>query len=545
MKTWFLLLAILLAAATLPLSSPVTTGAGKWELLQESIGIVAMHMQLLNNDRVIIFDRTDFGLSNLSLPNGQCRYDPNERTVKTDCTAHSVEYDVASNTFRPTFIQTNVWCSSGSVTADGTLVQTGGFNDGDRKVRTYRSCPTCDWQELTGELAVRRWYATNHYLPDGKQIVIGGRRQFNYEFYPKTDSTAKNAYSLPFLVQTSDPHEENNLYPFVFLNVDGNLFIFANNRAIMFDYTKNIVVRTFPNVPGEDPRCYPSTGSAVLLPLRNLHALSLEAEVLVCGGAPKGSFRKAKTGNFIGALNTCARIKITDPNSNWVVETMPGARVMSDMVMLANGNVLIINGAAAGSAGWELARDPVLEPFLYKTDSPIGSRIEIQSPSKTPRLYHSAAVLLRDGRVLVAGSNPHVGYKFTNVMFPTELSVEAFWPSYLEPRFSNVRPRIVSPASQTKVMYGEKLNVRFEVAAILDKNLVSVTVLAPPFSTHSFSMNQRLLVLDGSSVTYVEGATYEIDVTSPPSPVLAPPGFYLLFVVHREIPSEGVWIQIL
>lgn len=49
------------------------------------------------------FDRTtDFGPSNLSLPYGKCRF--NDAAIQIDCTAHSVLYDVASNTFRPLMI---------------------------------------------------------------------------------------------------------------------------------------------------------------------------------------------------------------------------------------------------------------------------------------------------------------------------------------------------------------------------------------------------------------------------------------------------------
>ncbi|KAH1252294.1 Aldehyde oxidase GLOX1 [Glycine max] len=511
---------------------------GQWQLLHKNIGIVAMHMQLLHNDRVIIFDRTDFGLSNLTLPDGRCRNNPNELVVKRDCTAHSIEYDVAANTFRALFVQTNVWCSSGSVSPDGTLVQTGGFNDGYRAVRTFTPCRSCDWAEVQHGLAAQRWYATNHILPDGRQIIIGGRRQFNYEFYPKTQ--AKNTYSLPFLAQTNDANAENNLYPFVFLNVDGNLFIFANNRAILFDYNKNSVVRTYPQIPGGDPRCYPSTGSAVLLPLREPN---VEAEVLICGGAPRGAFRNTLSGKFVGALRTCARIKITDPKANWVMETMPSARVMSDMVLLPNGDVLIVNGAAVGTAGWELGRNPVLNPFLYKPNKRVGMRFEVQNPSHIPRMYHSGAVLLRDGRVLLAGSNPHTYYNFTKVLFPTELRLEAFSPWYLEPGFSNVRPAIVSPASQTKLKYGQTLRLRFKVSATLVGDSVSVTMLAPPFNTHSFSMNQRLLVLKPHHLSGVGESTHEVEVTAPASAVLAPPGFYLLFVVHQEVPSHGIWVQ--
>ncbi|PSS31286.1 Aldehyde oxidase [Actinidia chinensis var. chinensis] len=516
---------------------------GQWALLQPNIGIVAMHMQLLSNDRVVIFDRTDFGLSNISLPNGQCRIDKTDTALKTDCSAHSIEYDVASNSIRPLTVLTDVWCSSGAVLPDGRLLQTGGFNDGDHAVRIYRPCSDCDWDEIKSGLTQRRWYATNQILPDGRQIIIGGRRQFNYEFYPKTNSDSK-AYNLRFLVETNDPKIENNLYPLVFLNVDGNLFIFANNRAILFDYTKDVVVRNYPKLPDQNPRSYPSTGSGVLLPLKSLQGGEIGAEVLVCGGAPKGSHVSAMNGKFVGALNTCGRIKITDPEPVWVMETMPLARVMGDMVLLPNGNVLIINGGATGTAGWEFGRDPVLKPVVYWPDNSIGSRFEIQNPSTIPRMYHSTAVLLRDGRVLIGGSNPHTYYNFTGVFFPTELRLEAFLPSYLNSESNNLRPKVISPASSVKIKYGQRLVVRFMVTGSVNRNLVTVTMIAPSFNTHSFSMNQRLLVLGRGNVITLGKSTYEVEVVTPGSGNLAPSGYYMLFVVHQEIPSEGIWVQI-
>lgn len=84
---------------------------------------------------------------------------------------------------------------------------------------------------------------------------------------------------------------------------------------------------------------------------------------------------------------------------------MPLARVMGDMLLLPNGHVLIINGASAGVAGWELGRNPVLSPVTYRPDNQVGSRFEVENPSTKPRVYHSTTVLLRDGRVLVGGSN--------------------------------------------------------------------------------------------------------------------------------------------
>ncbi|XP_044475115.1 aldehyde oxidase GLOX-like [Mangifera indica] len=516
-------------------------GGGSWKLLQKRIGISAMHMQLLNNDRVIMFDRTDFGRSNISLPDGKCRNDPHDTALKIDCTAHSIEYDVLKNSFRPLMVQTDVWCSSGALMPDGRLVQTGGFNDGEKRIRIFKPCTTgCDWQEFENGLAARRWYATNHILPDGRQIVVGGRKQFNYEFYPK--DAAANTYSLPFLLQTNDRGIENNLYPFVHLNVDGNLFIFAKNRAILLNYASNKVVKTYPEMPGGDPRCYPSTGSSVLLPLKNLKAAKIEAQVLVCGGAPTGSYIRAVRGKFIKALNTCGRITITDLNPHWVMETMPTARVMGDMTLLPNGNVLIINGAASGTAGWERGRNPVLNPVLYRPNNKFGSRFQLQNPTTIPRLYHSTAILLRDGRVLVGGSNPHIIYNFTNVLFPTELSLEAFSPSYLEAGFSNLRPKILFPGSQFRLQHGQRLAVRFTVSGKVTIDKLSVTMVSPSFTTHSFSMNQRLLRLESDKVNVVAKLKYSVQVTIPTTGNLAPAGYYLLFVVHQDIPSEGIWV---
>ncbi|MFS7972308.1 putative glyoxal oxidase, galactose oxidase/kelch, beta-propeller [Helianthus anomalus] len=167
-------------------------------------------------------------------------------------------------------------------------------------------------------------------------------------------SASENLPSFPFLVETNNPNVENNLYPFLFLYPDGNLFVFANNRAILFNYFKNQVVKTYPTMPDGQPRNYPSTGSAVLLPLRLKKRTVESGEVLVCGGSPKGAFTNANNGRFDGALDTCECIKISNPNCQWVMETMPLARVVDDMLLLPNGHVLIINGASAGVAGWEL-----------------------------------------------------------------------------------------------------------------------------------------------------------------------------------------------
>ncbi|GER51510.1 glyoxal oxidase-related protein [Striga asiatica] len=520
---------------------------GSWSLLQSSIGVSAMHMQLLHDNTVVIFDRTDFGPSNLSLPAGKCR--DNDDALPMDCSAHSLLYDVAANTYRPLAVETNVWCSSGAVNSNGTLIQTGGYNSGNRKIRIFTPCSAAaDWIELPTNLTVQRWYASDQILPDDRVIIVGGRRAFSYEFFPKqsnfagsSNSSSDGAFYFPFLKETTDPKEENNLYPFLHLLPDGNLFVFANQRSISLDYRRNRVIREFPAIPGEK-RTYPATGSSVMLPLILSPAADPSVEIMICGGARGGAYLNASRGIYVAASKSCGRIRVTDPDPGWKMEYMPMGRVMPDMLLLPTGDIIIVNGAGRGSAGWESAIDPILNPILYHPyESDPASRFHVLRPTKIPRMYHSSAILLPDGRILVGGSNPHVRYNFTGVKYPTELSLEAFSPPYLAPALAGLRPSII--VVERTISYGQRFEVTFVMGILWPAGECVVTAAAPSFTTHSFAMNQRLLVLRAVGVDQLSAFAYKVTVESPVSGNIAPPGYYMLFVVHRGVPSEGVWVR--
>ncbi|XP_010516382.1 PREDICTED: aldehyde oxidase GLOX-like [Camelina sativa] len=519
-------------------ATPFLLQFDRWEMLLPSIGISAMHMQLLHNGMVIMFDRTDFGISNVSLPGGICRYDPTDTAVKFDCSAHSVLYDVVSNTYRPLQVQTDTWCSSGAVLPNGTLVQTGGYNDGERAARMFTPCgysETCDWMEFPQYLSQRRWYATNQILPDGRIIVVGGRRQFNYEIFPRHSSRSRSS-RFEFLRETSDGSDENNLYPFIHLLPDGNLFVFANTRSIVFDYKTNRVVKEFPEIPGGDPRNYPSSGSSVLFPLDETNDTNVQVEIMVCGGSPRGGFSRG----FVRATSTCGRLKLSDQNPSWEMETMPLPRVMGDMLLLPTGDVIIVNGAGTGTAGWEKARDPVIQPLIYH---PFDHLFSVMSTPMRPRMYHSSTVLLPDGRVLVGGSNPHVYYNFTNVEYPTDLSLEAYSPPYLSFTSDPIRPKILT--SDKVLSYKRLFNVDFSIPQFLTVDLLSVRIVAPSFTTHSFAMNQRMVILKLLSVTRDQLTnSYRVSALGPSTAEIAPPGYYMMFLVHAGIPSSAAWVQI-
>ena len=225
---------------------------------------------------------------------------------------------------------------------------------------------------------------------------------------------------------------------------------------------------------------------------------------------------------------------------------MPGPRTMSDMLILPNGEIIIINGAAKGVAGWDMAIEPVLTPFLYRPAAPVAQRFFILAATAIPRMYHSTANVMPDGRVIVGGSNPHAGYVLTGSNFPTELRLEAYSPYYLDKVNKNsFRPKIISMSSSS-VSYGTTFRVVYSVPSSV-KSAVQFNVYAPSFTTHTNSMNQRLLGLAAGTASVVSNAegkvVYSSSVTAPPGGVAAPPGYYMLFVVNSGVPSSAKWIR--
>ena len=511
-----------------------------WKVVVQNAGVEAMHMVTLPTDKVVIFDRTNDGPSNITYQNGKCRDNPQDLVLKHDCYAHSVEYDPDGDTIRTLFIFSDPFCSSGAVLPNGTLLQTGGDKEGAWTIRTIGGGPNDDWVEIantTFKLSARRWYATDQLLPDGRVIVIGGTMQNSYEFVPSSGKPI----GLPLLAKAYDPQGQNNIYPFVHMCPDGNLFIFANIYSILLNYKTNAVVKTFPNF-GPDPRVYPYTGTSVMLPLTAANNFNT-VEIMICGGAPLGSYMQAKFRNFLPALNTCGRIVITDPAPRWRTEKMPGPRCMGDGKILPTGEILIINGVEKGLSGWNTNRNPAFAPFLY---NPVTHAWTVQTPSNIARVYHSSACVQSDGTILVGGGNDQSPYVFTGVMFPTELRLEKYSPYYLNAAYNSKRFTITGAPGAVG------LNSNFVItftSPAAGTPVVQISLYGPPFTTHANSMGQRMVILKVGPVTRAAGGAWQVTATTPPSGTITPPTYYMLTALNKgsnpPIPSTAKWVRIL
>jgi hypothetical protein len=359
----------------------------------------------------------------------------------------------------------------------------------------------------------------------------------------------KKTIDFPLLVETLP----NNLYPIVHLLPDKNLFILASTKAVILSTTSWKIIKRLPDIPGP-PRNYPLTGGSVLLPL--VPENNYQAEILVCGGATEFS-NKAK------GVASCGRISPLAENPKWEMEDMPYGRVMPDMAHLGDGTIAIMNGANKGTAGFNLASEPVLYPVQYIPTEKPGNRFRVWNPSVIARMYHSVAFMLPDASLLVAGSNPNgKPVQYGDAPFPTEFRVEKFSPPYLfsgeDGSEAAVQGQIL--AWPSKIEYGEAFDLSLEWYNSYPKNL-RVALVQPGFITHSTHMSQRYVglevvkrgpkietnsdaVLNEKEKKRIEEAGI-IRVKAPGSNGLAPPGHYMLMVILDGTPvAEGKWVQL-
>jgi hypothetical protein len=111
-----------------------------------------------------------------------------------------------------------------------------------------------------------------------------------------------------------------------------------------------------------------------------------------------------------------------------------------------------------------------------------------------------------------------------------QLNAEIYSPPYL---FNGARPSITS--APTSIAYGSTFSVTTPDAAQIAKvSLVRLSTV-----THSFNTGQRYLSLNFQQVA--GGLT----VTAPANGNLAPPGYYMLFILNANgVPSIAPLIQV-
>jgi hypothetical protein len=176
-----------------------------------------------------------------------------------------------------------------------------------------------------------------------------------------------------------------------------------------------------------------------------------------------------------------------------------------------------------GSANDEDGSTASLTADLY---DPATNSFTSAGSNAFPRLYHSTALLLPDATVVLSGGNPQQG--------TYEPHMEIYQPAYLFNADGSLATRPSLSGVPATIGYGTSFGVTTDAT-----DIASAVLIRAGAPTHSFDMSQRFVGLSFSA------STGSLTVTGPPSGNIAPPGFYMLFLINSKgVPSIAQFVQV-
>ena len=383
----------------------------------------------------------------------------------------------------------DMWSAAHAIldTAAGDVLINGGFSPD----KAFAFDPAALTWTRVGDTVGNRFYATTMTLADGRVATLYGNVK-TIEVY-----THGVGWDAPIVMPAAMNHHQ--YYPWTSELPDGRLFIAGphvpTNR---FDLAAPAGAESFATLHG-DRSTGGEKGTSVLLILR---PPDYDPIVYIVGG------------NTPTTEKTAEMINLAAPAPAWTA--LPDLNLprpeQFTATLLPDGRVLIAGGLTGGPDGGPCE---ILDPSNLAAGWTLGPAM------KYVRTYHSSFTLLGDGSIL-GGGDPMAG----GVPTPHE----RFFPDY----FDLARPVITS--APTTVNYGANFTINTPDAA----DIAEVVLLRPGATTHGYNMSQR-----GIELLVAGLGVGTLDVESPPQPTLAPPGWYLLFVLNASrAPSIGHWLRL-
>jgi hypothetical protein len=346
-------------------------------------------------------------------------------------------------------------------------------------------------------MSYKRWYPTVTTLSDGRLLVTAGWQTTAHTNAGISEIYNPSTNGWTELTNANNPFET---YPFLYQLSDGRILHIGGSEYATDTDVLDIATQTWSVV---DSRIIDGASATMYGPGLFVKAGAAADSQMVGPGA-----------------NTTFVLDMTQPTPAWQqTPSMAYVRSFVNLTMLPDGTVLATGGETDKNGG--TIANAVYAAELWSPQTQTWSTL---SSMHTPREYHGTAVLLPDGRVLESG----MGADFGNV--PNELSAEFFSPPYL---FKGARPTITQAPAQ--IAYGSTFFVGTPDAS----NIAKAVLIRTGAVTHFFDENERYVPL-----TFKQ-ASGGLTLTAPLNAYLAPPGYYMLFLVNNAgIPAIAPFVQL-
>lgn len=398
----------------------------------------------------------------------------------------------------PVFVpntQSNLFCGGHTFLPDGRLFVTGGDFGGavgipDTNIFDYRNNT---WQRV-GDMNAGRWYPSTMTLANGDVLTVSGLIDLErgHNLIPQVWNPVSGWRDL------SGASRYVELYSPLHLAPNGKVFMSGSDVQTMYLDTSG--TGKWSEVAYHNHEIWRDYAPSVIYD---------NGKVIVMGGGDP-------------PVNTVETIDLNEAAPKWKWgKPMALARRHHNATIMADGKILVTGGTS--SDGFNDATKAALAAESW---DPKTGEWSTMASMKIPRVYHSTALLLPDGRVLSTGGGQPAPVNGVN-----NLDAEIYSPPYL---FNGPRPVIASaPAT---VRYGQRFTVETPDAA----NVVKATWIRLSSVTHTFNMNQRINHLP------VQTTTGGLSIVAPSDPNLTPPGHYMLFLINAKgVPSVAKIVQIL
>jgi hypothetical protein len=463
----------------------------------------------------------------------------------------------------------DLFCAGHCLLPDGNVLVAGGTANYDREKdnphRPYHftgiaDCYLFDWRTETWSkvepMAFGRWYPTLLPLADGRVLTVSGHGGPDLASHEVLETEiydpAKNHWEPARL---TDPRLEDT----------GKFWLFITHRPMVYYWRLHGLA---------DGRIFSSTALQQIGGKRRTRLLDVVTNKLATVGKPPGGMLVPLMSHVYSRSNfTSVLLPLRPPHYAQSVLVAGGRsayrfdldasrpkwrraggrrpyklRAYSTGLLLPDGSVLCVGGGKSEKVprwywpwsevgGYDRDANPVPERYLPGSDTWIEGAPPADYPP-IPRMYHTSAVVLASGQVFVCGSNrnsqrshgSHHGHD------TRELRLELYSPPYLFDSAGNPADRVELNLHKGDAGYGEQVTLHSPDAGRIER----VTMLRCASVTHGYSSDQRLVELSIGARTATE-----VTVTTPPTPEIAIPGYYLIFALDETgVPSYGRFLRL-
>ncbi len=390
----------------------------------------------------------------------------------------------------------HVFLSSGKLLSVGG----GGYGPNAAARAGYLFDPVAQsWARTANDMSESKWYPTAVALGDERVLVTCGNRGGDIDIYTEATNT--------FTTVSGDDRGFVNLYPGLHLLPSSDIFYSRTGwgNAGAGGSPTNDPQSAFFSLSGNTSGAWTNIQLASANRTKGMSVMLLSrswpyVKVMVIGGVG-------------GDQGTYEIANVTAPSgtTSWGAATpFPDGvdRSLASAVLLPTGNVFVVGGSTSPSS-----------PCAIYNPSTGAWSAQAELPSV--RHYHSVALLLPSGQVMMAGWQ--------------NSTIEIFSPPYM---FA-ARPTIA--AAPALVHHGQT----FAISSPEAETITKVVLVRPMAVTHQTDSEQKVIEMDNA---HDHANPDQIRVTAPNGGhphSFAQKGYYMLFAINAAgVPSVAKWIYL-